>query len=261
VLPDGVALDGTVADATPTGTLTSAWSQVSGPGTVTFAAPGATDTTATFSAAGTYVLRLTASDGSLSASDDMTVTAAPPGVGSTGVLDIPVRVSPDDAEQRTNNGKVTLNNPDLNLAQDRNALQRVGMRFTQVAVPKGATITSAYVQFTAGGVSTAASNLVIAGQASDDPATFTAATNDLSARPQTTATVSWKPAPWSTVGARTTGQRTPDLRSSVQEIVDRTGWVSGNSLVLFVSGTGERTADAFEGGAARAPLLHIEYAH
>ena len=36
---------------------------VSGPGTVTFAAPNVMVTTASFSVAGTYVLRLTASDG------------------------------------------------------------------------------------------------------------------------------------------------------------------------------------------------------
>ena len=43
--------------------MTTAWSLVSGPGTVTFADPNAVDTTASFSGTGTYVLRLTANDG------------------------------------------------------------------------------------------------------------------------------------------------------------------------------------------------------
>ena len=38
-----------------------------GPGTVTFGNANAVDTTASFSAAGTYVLRLTANDGALTA--------------------------------------------------------------------------------------------------------------------------------------------------------------------------------------------------
>jgi len=42
-------------------TLTVAWSQVSGPGNVTFSGPNALYTIATFSATGTYVLRLSAS--------------------------------------------------------------------------------------------------------------------------------------------------------------------------------------------------------
>jgi hypothetical protein len=46
----------------------------------------------------------------------------------------------------------------------------------------------------------------------------------------------------------------------VQEIVDRSGW-NGTSLVLFVTGdgTGKRTADTFNSGAALAPTLHVEY--
>jgi CubicO group peptidase (beta-lactamase class C family) len=74
---DTVSLDGTVSDdglPNPPGQLTATWSAVSGPGTVTFASSNAADTTARFSTAGSYVLRLTASDGSLSASDDVTVT-------------------------------------------------------------------------------------------------------------------------------------------------------------------------------------------
>lgn len=71
------SLDGTVTDdglPNPPGTLTRTWSKVSGPGTVTFANASATDTTATFSVAGSYVLRLTVSDGALTSSDTMTVT-------------------------------------------------------------------------------------------------------------------------------------------------------------------------------------------
>jgi len=81
-LPNFASLDGTVTDdGLPSGTVTTTWSKVNGPGTVTFSNPNAVDTTATFSQADTYVLRLTADDGLLQAFDDvtMTVTAATPG--------------------------------------------------------------------------------------------------------------------------------------------------------------------------------------
>jgi PKD repeat protein len=42
-------------------------------------------------------------------------------------------------------------------------------------------------------------------------------------------------------------------------VVRRPGWASGNALVLIVNGTGHRTAYAFDGKAAGAPLLHVEY--
>ncbi|MCE7981969.1 MAG: hypothetical protein DYG89_12305 [Caldilinea sp. CFX5] len=64
-----VNLDGTVTDdGVPSNVITTTWNKVSGPGTVTFGNPNAVDTTASFSAAGTYVLRLTADDGQLDAS-------------------------------------------------------------------------------------------------------------------------------------------------------------------------------------------------
>jgi hypothetical protein len=76
-LPNPATLAGTVTDdglpAVP-GTVTKTWSKVSGPGTVTFANAAAASTTASFSQAGTYVLRLTATDGELSRSSDVTIT-------------------------------------------------------------------------------------------------------------------------------------------------------------------------------------------
>ncbi len=75
-----ITLNGAVSDdgLPAPANLTSAWSRTSGPGTVTFSAPGAATTTASFTVAGTYVLRLTASDGALSSSDELQITVAPP---------------------------------------------------------------------------------------------------------------------------------------------------------------------------------------
>ena len=68
-------LNGTASDdGKPTGsTLTLTWSKVSGPGTVTFANPNAAVTTASFSAPGGYVLRLTASDTQLISFDEVAI--------------------------------------------------------------------------------------------------------------------------------------------------------------------------------------------
>jgi hypothetical protein len=70
-----VTLNGTVSDdGLPAGgTLTSHWSKVSGPGTVTFINPLTPVTTASFSQPGTYVLRLTATDTELTSSSDVTI--------------------------------------------------------------------------------------------------------------------------------------------------------------------------------------------
>ncbi len=63
-------------DGIPNPTLTYSWTKVSGPaGTVTFSPSNALTTNITLPAAGTYVLRLSASDGALTGYDDLVVTA------------------------------------------------------------------------------------------------------------------------------------------------------------------------------------------
>ncbi len=68
-----VNLNGTVSD--PNGDpQTTRWSVISGPTGVTFANPSAVDTTATFTAVGTYRLRLTANDGYSTVFDECIIT-------------------------------------------------------------------------------------------------------------------------------------------------------------------------------------------
>ena len=84
-LPDSANLDGTVTDdglPNPPGAATVTWSMDSGPGTVTFGDAAQQDTTASFSTAGVYVLRLTADDGALTEFATVTVTVNPEPVGS-----------------------------------------------------------------------------------------------------------------------------------------------------------------------------------
>ncbi|PQJ27621.1 hypothetical protein [Rubritalea profundi] len=71
-------LDGTVTDAEQIPTTT--WTRVGGAGAgdVTFGDASAVDTTATFTEAGTYVLRLTADDGYDQSFDEITITVMPP---------------------------------------------------------------------------------------------------------------------------------------------------------------------------------------
>src|SRR5207247_1015902 len=88
---DTLPLDGHAADD-GRGTLSLSWSKVSGPGNVTFtplSEPGAVGpafayVTASFSAAGTYVIQLQATDGQAIAARQATVYVgtAPAGTGS-----------------------------------------------------------------------------------------------------------------------------------------------------------------------------------
>jgi photosystem II stability/assembly factor-like uncharacterized protein/Tfp pilus assembly protein PilX len=91
-LPCDAILDGTVTDdglPDPPATVTTTWSKTSGPGTVTFGDVSQVDTTAAFSEAGTYVLRLRANDDELQDFDEVTITVSwGPGwtVGDAGTI-------------------------------------------------------------------------------------------------------------------------------------------------------------------------------
>ncbi len=76
IFPQAAALNaGASDDGDPVspGTLTTTWSKISGPGTVTLGNANALNTTASFSSIGIYVLRLTANDGTLQTTDDVTI--------------------------------------------------------------------------------------------------------------------------------------------------------------------------------------------
>jgi hypothetical protein len=250
-------LDGTVSDdglPDPPGAVTTTWSKVSGPGTVTFGDASAVDTTATFSSPGTYVLRLTADDGELSTTDTVTITAT---LAGSQVVEQRIAVGADDAEESAT-GTVSTGNKDLELVQEK-TLQTVGLRFRGLALPQGATIVSATVQFKADETDAVATDLTFRAQAADNAPTFVNTVTNISSRPTTTASAVWSPPPWNLVGEAGPAQRTSDISAVVQEVVDRPGWASGNALVLVVTGSGKRVAFSFNGDAAGAPMLRVSY--
>ena len=257
-LPNAATLDGTVSDdglPNPPGVVTTTWSQISGPGTVTFADATAVDTTASFPVDGTYVLRLTADDSLLTAFDELTVTVNIQ--GSPNTLDVRVSASTDDAEERGPGGVYPYSS-DLELVYE-GSNQTVGMRFNGITIPQGAMITNAYIQFQTDETNSVATSLMIEGEATDNAPTFTSDTRNISSRTRTGAAVGWVPVAWTTLDEAGPDQQTPDIASVIQEIVDRQGWSNGNSLVVIITGTGERVAESFDGVSAAAPLLHVEY--
>lgn len=180
-------------------------------------------------------------------------------------VEVRVAQSSDDAEEFPQEsslgpaGTVFLDSSDLELVQDNDIFQVVGMRFADVALPQGATITSAYVQFTVDETTDAATEVTVQGEASENAATFTNTEAGVSSRPLTAASVTWSPAPWTQEGASGAEQQTNDLSSIVQEIVDQPGWQSGNALAIIMAGSGKRTAESFDGNQGAAPLLYVEY--
>ncbi len=166
--------------------------------------------------------------------------------------------SADDVEERLDTGHINTSSSDLELIDDSSlrGLQTVGIRFQNIKLPQGATITNAYLQFTTDEADSGTSQLTIYGEDVDNAAAFTTSAYNVSTRSKTSASADWAPSAWNSVGQ--THQST-NLAAVVQEIVNRSGWQSSNSMAFVITGSGERTAESFDGSSGNAPLLVIEY--
>jgi hypothetical protein len=243
--------------------LTYAWTRVSGPGTVTLGTPNAPTTTASFSAAGDQVMRLTVSDGSLTDFDDTVVHVFAPAAPRS--VNIPIRSGEDDGLESigtTSNGFTDLESADNELGNtngtDANKVM-TGLRFTKLPVPKGSTIDDARIQFSVDEANSSAASYVVRGQLAGNAPPFlhgnsvaTGSKFNISSRTPTAASVAWNNVPaWTTIREEGPNQRTPQLASILQEIVSQPTWARGNALVLTIQNaagnTGRRTAEAKDG--------------
>jgi len=169
----------------------------------------------------------------------------------------------DDVEESEDGSFIYLNSSDLELVFDNynnQGNQVVGLRFTGIVIPAGAEIINAYVQFTVDAVSIQPTNLIIAGELSNNSPSFSTAPFNVSSRQPTIAQALWQNIPvWPTVGVFEPDQCTPDLSDIISEIINLQGWSSGNPITLTIKGTGTREAVAFDGSPQNAPKLVIEY--
>ncbi|HXV70607.1 MAG TPA: Calx-beta domain-containing protein, partial [Acidimicrobiia bacterium] len=255
--PEVAILDGTVSDdgePDPPGSLTTNWSQLSGPATVGFADASQVDTTASFPVPGTYVLQLEADDSELTASSQVTIEVRDPSDPIT--ITSQIAVESDDAEQRVSTSVVDLNSGDLDIVGGSNSYL-VGLRFTGIDLEPGSGIVDARIQFQVDEATSGAATFNIRGQLAPNPGTFTSTNNNISNRPPTTASVSWSPPAWNAVGDRGPAQQTSSLGVIVEELIAQSGWAPGNSMVFVISGNGNRVAEAV--GGAWGATLTIDY--
>ena len=140
----------------------------------------------------------------------------------------------------------------------------VAVRFTSLAIPPGAVITAATVQFTAdqsfGADNTTPLNLDVFAEAADNAPPFGAnVVANLGTLPRTARSVGWNVPPWA-VSQSGPAQLTPDLSQVIQEVVNRAGWRSGSALTLIFAGAGgRREAESFDGNPARAAMLSVQF--
>jgi hypothetical protein len=186
-------------------------------------------------------------------------------------FDIRIAGDMDDVEQHLSNGDIDPTSSDLELAYEdagnpATDEQIVGLRFVNILIPQGTQVTGAYVEFEVDAVDKEGSsypvNLIIEGELTPNATPFLDATNNITNRPLwTTAKVKWSIPAWTATNVK---WRTPDISAIIQEIVNQAGWAGGNALILAFRddksnpSKGLREAEAYEGEAPAAPLLHLQ---
>lgn len=184
----------------------------------------------------------------------------------------------DDAEEYASDvggevvGQVYNNSSDLELVFD-SEVQYVGLIFRNVAVPVGAVITNAFVQFQVDALSEGTTDAALTLEIYGIAQTATLPTWDsnvpfqVSSLPATTAKVTWQPGPSVNVGDRTENERTADIAAIIQEIIGLAGWASGGNIGIVIKWTGDqnqteninREMESADGDAAGAPELSVTY--
>lgn len=140
-----------------------------------------------------------------------------------------------------------------------------GARFQNITIPKDAVIIAAYITImshTSQSLGTVRTR--IKGEAADDAATFSDVA-DFDGRSKTAAVVDWDDISGWTVNI---DYNSPEIKTIIQEIVNRGGWASGNALVIFWEDFENRSTNTDEvsrygrswDGLATEPRLHIRYA-
>jgi hypothetical protein len=185
-----------------------------------------------------------------------TPTAIPTPTKAPATISVRVSQSSDDAEEVITNGKVNLTDSDFQMVTNSGKQQQDGMRFQHIQIPKGAVITNAYIVFTANSGDSGATTLIFNGDATANSTTFTTANHNITSRTKTSAAVTWNPVP---VWVSSTTYQTPNLSTVIQQIVNNSGWTTGNSLSIIISGSGKRVSKSYDSGSATAPLLVITY--
>lgn len=192
---------------------------------------------------------------------DAAASTGSPNACNVSTVTSKIAAGSDDAEEDTSDGSMDLTSSDLELVQESN-IQVVGLRFQDIPIAKNTTIVSAKLTFTADEAHSGTTSFTIKGQKSDDAATFTSTTNDItntSKRPRTTASVAWNSADIPSWSVDSTYE-SPDITTIIQEIVNQTGWDAGNNLALFISGSDSdrRVGYSYNGTPSKAVTLTIE---
>jgi type IV pilus assembly protein PilY1 len=167
--------------------------------------------------------------------------------------------SSDDAYEISS--AVSLTGNYVKLSDSTNTVY-TGLRYQDLNIPQGATITSAYMRFASNQINTAATSLNLKAELVGNATTFVSTNQNISGRTTTAAEVDWSAD--NNFPVTSEFINSPDLSAVIQEVVDQATWCGGNSLNIIIQGNSAsnasaRQAKSFEEGTGLSPQLVVVY--
>ncbi len=166
-----------------------------------------------------------------------------------------VDATEDDGESNQTTGAFDLTVTRFGVKSNGNVVNAF-MRFTNVAVPRGAEILNAYVTFIgAGSLQTANANIYLNDIDHAVSPINTAEYNGL---------VLTEPVMWADIPTWVLDEEydSPDIKDIVQAVISRDGWSAGNAMLVLVKNNGgsrNRTACDYGTEPSKAAMLTIQY--
>ncbi len=163
-------------------------------------------------------------------------------------------------------GSMDVTSSDIELGAENPAgknPQVSGLRFTNLEIPQGSRILSAYIQFTVDNFdkNEDPAEYYIFAEDNANPVTFSENDFDITSRAWSMDSVAWSVAEdsWTDFGQAGSDQRTTDISGLVEALVNKPDWSPGNAMAFFIEGTGVREAESYDGSAGDAPQLVVTY--
>ena len=165
-------------------------------------------------------------------SNTLSIIVGPSAGEEAQVLVAPIKGQYDDTEERAD-GSLDLESSDLEIVTEETN-QQILLRFAELAIPKGAKILDAYIQFSVDEPDKNVDPFDVNIYAEDVANSQLQDPPNVSSRVKTTDFVNWKDAPkWTVEHAAGPDQQTPNVASLVQDIVNKDASVEGIHWASF----------------------------
>lgn len=193
------------------------------------------------------------------------VLLAPVLNGQTNYFTTQISSSADDAEENKSGGGIDLTSSDIEMCYDSGVLgigsknQWIGLRFTNIEIPKDAYIDSVFLQFTVKSSDDDPAIIQFYGDKFFNSPAFSELDFNISARTRTDTSVYWTVQNWNDEDESGDLQTSPNFSGIFKEIIQQQLWQSGNSVTFIAEGSGRRSAFSYDNDSQKAARLHVYY--